>query len=203
SAGPKMSKWVAATPGRHKTTVHQPDKYRPTNRHYSARNSSYTAFRSSIGMLGTFVVHLFKGRSKFGRWKVRPSTPRDSMQVRLRSTNSSRSRKDEDKRAPRLDSAHRTTPETMSFRLLRIDLPKSVCHTSSATNANAPSKPASASICESHMFQSTCYAPSASLAAYRTIPTGAQPRRQDLSPTDDTDHGDVAVEYESMVAGDQ
>lgn len=28
-------------------------------------------------------------------------------------------------------------------------------------------------------------------------------RRQDLSPTDDTDHGDVAVEYESMVAGDQ
>ncbi|EJK64687.1 hypothetical protein THAOC_14554 [Thalassiosira oceanica] len=52
--------------------------------------------------------------------------PRGSMAVRLRSTNSSRSGKDEDKRAPRLDSAHRTTPETMSFGLLRIDLPKLV-----------------------------------------------------------------------------
>ncbi|EJK57313.1 hypothetical protein THAOC_22658, partial [Thalassiosira oceanica] len=58
--------------------------------------------------------------------------PRGSMPVRLRSTNSSRSGKDEDKRAPRLDSAHRTTPETMSFRLLRIDLPKSVCRSDTA-----------------------------------------------------------------------
>ncbi|EJK56920.1 hypothetical protein THAOC_23097, partial [Thalassiosira oceanica] len=58
--------------------------------------------------------------------------PRGSMPVRLRSTNSSRSGKDEDKRAPQLDSAHRTTPETMSFRLLRIDLPKSVCRSDTA-----------------------------------------------------------------------
>ncbi|EJK54565.1 hypothetical protein THAOC_25794, partial [Thalassiosira oceanica] len=49
------------------------------------------------------------------------------MMVGPRSTNLSISAKDEDKRAPRLDSAYRTTPEMMSFRLLRIDSPKSVC----------------------------------------------------------------------------
>ncbi|EJK75300.1 hypothetical protein THAOC_02980 [Thalassiosira oceanica] len=54
------------------------------------------------------------------------------MIVGPRSTNLSISPKDEDKRAPRLDSTHRTTPETMSFRLLRIDLPNPVCRSDAA-----------------------------------------------------------------------
>ncbi|EJK59821.1 hypothetical protein THAOC_19912 [Thalassiosira oceanica] len=97
-------------------------------------DGSLATFQSSIGMLRTFLVHLFKGRSKWAAGKFRSSTgilPGGDMMVGPRSTNSSISAKDEDKRAPQLDSAHRTTPETMLFGLLRIDMPKSVCRTRS------------------------------------------------------------------------
>ncbi|EJK67699.1 hypothetical protein THAOC_11236 [Thalassiosira oceanica] len=70
SAGPKMSKWAAAAAGPAQNYRTSTRRDRPTNRHYSARDRSLDTFQSSIDILKTFVVHLFKGRSKLSRGKV-------------------------------------------------------------------------------------------------------------------------------------
>ncbi|EJK68830.1 hypothetical protein THAOC_09961 [Thalassiosira oceanica] len=71
-----MSKWWAARLGATQTTVHHHSEDRPTNRHYSAENGSLGTNESSIDMLRTFVVHLFKGRtSQHHGWTQRIELP--------------------------------------------------------------------------------------------------------------------------------
>ncbi|EJK77982.1 hypothetical protein THAOC_00147, partial [Thalassiosira oceanica] len=97
--------------------VHHHSEDRPTNRHYSDKFYRHAENICSSPVQGPAEIRLLESSVVQAR---------GNMAVRRCSTNSSMSGKDEDKPAPRLDSAQQTTPETMLFGLLRIDLPKSV-----------------------------------------------------------------------------